>query len=136
MPKRLVVRPLKWAGRYAAPIILLLLVLSTVMTIVAASGYTKARDAQRRVNRVELARLTEKKAADVDRVATCFRTVQVRPQIIEIFTAIANQQEFGAKEAITELIMEYDRTTPTEAKCIEIANSLGIDPSLYLNPPD
>ena len=136
MPKRLLTRALSWAGRWAAPIILFLLCLSTVMTVIAASGYTKARDAQRRVNLVEFERAAERQAADVDRVATCFRTAQIRPQLVEILEAIANQQEFAAKEAIGTLIDSYNETTPTEAKCLEIAHAVKVDPSIYLNPPD
>ena len=113
---------------------LFLLCLATVMTIIAASGYIKARDAQQRVNAVEFARAAEARARDIERVSTCFRTAAVRPQVVRIFTAIANVQDFGAKEAIKKLIRAYDSTTPTKAKCIRLAVTLDIDPGPYLGP--
>ena len=133
MPKRLATRWVRFSSRWAGAIMLFLLCLATVMTIIAASGYIKARDAQRRVNAVEFARAAEARARDIERVSTCFRTAAVRPQVVEIFEAIASQQEFTAKVAIRKLIRAYDASTPTRAKCVRLAVDLDIDPGPYLN---
>lgn len=123
-------------GEHANPLLLLLLVVTIGVSIFAAAGWNKARDAQRRVNTVEAEQQAERLGKQIADVTTCFNQAKGRPRLIVILRGIAIELESDPRQALNELIDEYDAATPSQIDCIKLARKNGIDPKPYLkNPP-
>lgn len=137
MPHRLARRSVQWVGRHANILLTCLLMLSMALALVAVIGFNKARDAQSRVNAIELERTQEAIGKRVADVATCFNRARSRPQLALVLRGIAGQFEDGdARRAALSIVMDYERTTPGRADCIALAKKLEVDPGPYLDNPE
>jgi hypothetical protein len=125
-------RVLYAVGRRTEAIMLGLLAVSVVMAILATLGFVKARDAQTRVNQVEIERATEARGKQIADVSTCFAQARGRPKVIEIFNAIAGTiPDPVPRAALRELIGDYSERTPTVEKCVALSHQYGLDPTDY-----
>ena len=126
-----------WIGRHSNIIITGLLLVAFGLAIFAGDGYRRARDAQRRVNAIELERAQEEIGKRVADVATCFNRARSRPQLILVLRGIAGQLQDGdARRAALAVVMEYENDTPSRADCIALAKKQGVDPDPYLDEPE
>lgn len=122
---------------HANTIIFLMFAAMLIVAVFAALGWNKAEVAQTEVNQIELERAAEKKAADIDRVSTCFATVRNRPRVVQILEGLAAVVDDRiTREALDFQIKEYDERTPTRSECFDIADELGVDPKPYDRPVD
>lgn len=132
-------RPTIWASRqidrHANSILFVLLALAVIAGVWAALGWNKARDAQRRLTSVEAAQQTELTGKKIADVATCFNQAKNRPRLVVILRGIAVELEPDPRQALNELIDDYEHSTATEADCVALARKNGIDPKPYLKHP-
>lgn len=136
MPERLARRWVSFAGRHDELIILALCVALVVALIFAVLGWNKATDAQRRVTSVETQLETERIGKAIADVTTCFNQARVRPRLIKILRGIQVELEPDPRQALGDLIDEYDSDTPSTADCVILARKRGVDPRPYVqNPP-
>jgi len=134
MPHR---RAQEWVGRHRDLIITTLLIVAFGLAIFAGDGYRRARNAQQRVNAIELERAQEAIGKRVADVATCFNRARSRPQLILVLRGIAGGLSDGdARRAALQIVMEYESSTPGRADCIALARKLDVDPSPYLEDPE
>jgi len=132
MPRRIVQK----VGEYHAPILLLLLAATVVISIFSAIGWSRAKDAQKRLTSVEETQRAEALGKKIADVTTCFNQSKNRPKLIVILQGIAVELEPDPRQALNDLISEYEAGTPSPADCIALARKNGIDPKPYLkNPP-
>jgi len=135
MPKRLVRAPLNWLDRHANVVLFGLSVLMVLAAIFAAIGWNKARDAQRRLTTVESSLAAEKLGKQIADVTTCFNQAKSRPRLIVILRGISVELEPDPRQALNNLIDDYERGTPSVVECVVLARKNGIDPKPYLNNP-
>lgn len=129
MPDRVLRNTLRFIDRWHSPILLMLGVALIIALIFAISGYTKAESAHE-------ALAAERLGKHIADVTTCFNQAQSRPRLILILRGIQAEVEPDPRQALAELIDEYERSTPSRADCSRLARELGIDPAPYLrNPP-
>lgn len=129
MPRRLIARWNEFSGVHASIIILLLAVALVIALVFAVSGFTKARGVESQLE-------TERIGKQIADVATCFSSSRTRPRLVVILRGIQTELEPDPRQALGELISEYEKDTPTTQDCVDVAEGFGIDPSPYLrNPP-
>lgn len=124
----------------------LLMGMALVLALVSgmsALGYAKARSAQERINKVELAAAADKAAAEqgkkIAQVVTCFNAAKGRPLLTTVLRALASREfDPAVRAAFDQLITTYETSPvpgvkgqPTDDKCHALANRLGIDPAPY-----
>ena len=134
MPHR---RIIDWVGKRANILITGLLLLSLGLAIVAISGYSKAANAQDRLNVLAVERAQEEVGKRVADVATCFNRARSRPQLILVLRGIAGQLADGdARRAALSVVTAYENDTPSRADCIALAKKLEVDAKPYLEQPE
>ena len=134
MPHR---RAQEWVGRHRDLIITILLMVAFGLAVFAGDGYRRARNAQQRVNAIELERAQEAIGKRVADVATCFNRARARPQLTLVLRGIASQfQDGDQRRAALQLVMDYEAETPGRADCIALARKLDVDPAPYLEDPE
>lgn len=121
----------------------IILILLAVVLVLAIWGWSKAANAQTRVNSLELQRQAEEVAnaqgKKIGDVVTCFSTARTRPVVIHILRTINSSEENPIQRLrVAELIGEYASATvpgvkgkPNRIKCIALAKRLGINYTTY-----
>lgn len=148
MPRR-VLRALsaKWTGwltRDPNPIITILAFALVIALGFAVAGWNAARNAEHRVTRVELGRAADQAVAEegrkIGQVATCFSAARSRPPLTEVlrFIGALASNDPVARESVETLVKVFEqqatsgiRGEPTKAKCLQLAERLGVDPRPY-----
>lgn len=130
-------------GRNAPWLLMGMALILAIVSGFSALGYAKARDAQERINRVELAAATDKAAQKqgqkIAQVVTCFNAAKGRPLLTTVLRALASREfDPAVRAAFDQLITTYETSPvpgvkgqPTDVKCHALANRLGIDPAPY-----
>lgn len=135
MPARVTRHAMNFIDEHANTIIFLMFVVMLLTAIFASIGWNQARNAQQRVNVIELDRAAERKAADIQRVSTCFTTARNRPRVIQILEGLAaSLDDRVTRSALDDQIEAYDESTPTRTGCLALAAELGIDPKPFDRP--
>lgn len=137
MPYRRAIRKsLSLIGKHDSAILFVLLIVTLFLSVFAAVGWVKARDAQHRLNTVEATQKAELLGKHIADVTTCFNASKNRPRLITILRGIAVELEPDPRQQLYELLDEYEATTPTVVDCVALARKYGIDPKPYVqNPP-
>ena len=150
MPKRLVVIPAErfvtFIGRHQRVVTAILMFALLIALGVAVAGWTAARNAEQRVNKLEFDRLADKAAQEqgqkIAQVTTCFNAAKSRPLLTTILRALASREyDPAVRAAFDELISSYSEAStpgikgePNEQRCTALAERLGIDPGPYRSP--
>jgi lipopolysaccharide biosynthesis regulator YciM len=116
-------------------LLLLLLATTVIISIFAAVGWNKARDTQRRLTTVEAEQNAERLGKQIADVTTCFNQAKNRPRLTLILRGIAVELEADPRQALNELIDDYEASTPATTDCIALARKNHIDPGPYLKHP-
>ena len=148
MPKRLVTRSLTFLGEHVREFLALIMFAFVVLSIFAFVGWTKAADAQSRVNTLEVDAAQERAAAAAAKrtaeVALCFSAARNRPRLVLVLRALnGTTDDMATRIAIRGLITDYEGQPvqgitgdPTRAKCASRARQLGVDFRPYDFDPD
>ena len=136
MPRRIHRKATAFIDEHANTILFLLSFLMVITAIFAAIGWNQARTAQRRLTNVEAIQQAELLGKNIADVTTCFNAAKNRPRLIVILRGISVELEPDPRQALGDLIDEYEMTTPATADCVALARKSGVDPKPYLkNPP-
>lgn len=121
---------------HANSIIFVMFAVMLITAVFAAIGWDKARKAEMRVTTVEANLAAEQLGKRIADVSTCFLQAHTRPRLVVILRGISLELENDPRQALLELIDEYEAETPTRKSCAELAREKGINPRPYLrNPP-
>lgn len=122
---------------------IVILVMLCVTLVLAIWGWSKAANAQNRVNELVLQKKAEAAAAKQSRetqeVSACFATARNRPVIVRIMRTVNEGEKDPYQRARVErLIVEYEHATipgvdgvPTRSKCVVLANRYEVDYTRY-----
>lgn len=136
MPDRVVRKGVDFIDKHATLLIFIMLVTMLLTAIFASVGWNQARQAQNRLNSVEETQRAEKLGKQIADVTTCFNRARNTPRFIVILRGLALELEPDPRQAVNELISEYEQDVPSKADCVALAKKNGIDPRPYLkNPP-
>lgn len=136
MPARLTRKAMRFIDEHANSIIFTLFGVMLVVAVFAAIGWHNARRAQERLTAVEAIVEAERLGKRIADVSTCFNQSRSRPRLIVILRGIQTELEPDPRQALGELIDEYEDATPSEDDCVRLARKNGIEPKPYLqNPP-
>jgi len=147
MPERIVKVParafLRFVDHHQRAVITALMFALVIALGVAVSGWTAARNAEQRVNALEVARTADQAAAaqgaKIAQVTSCFNAAKTRPLLTTILRALAaNETDPAVRAAFDQLISDYEtastpglRGSPTDESCTALAKQLGVDPQPY-----
>lgn len=147
MPERIVVIPARalmgFVSRHQQVVLAVLMFALVIALGVAVAGWTAARNAEQRVNRLEIDRAAETAANEqskkIAQVATCFSAAKSRPLLTTVLRALASgEHDPAVRSAYDALISNFEDAStpgitgaPTEEKCTDLAKKLGVDPSPY-----
>lgn len=135
MPGRLTRKAMALIDEHANSIIFVMFAVMLTVAVFAAIGWHNARNAQRRLNTVETTLEAERLGKRIADVSTCFNQAHSRPRLIVILRGIQTELAPDPRQALGDLIDEYEGSTPTETECARLARRKGIDPMPYLNDP-
>lgn len=153
----------RWIKQVGAnsPWLMIGMALVTILaSLLAATGYVKARNAQERITALEV----QRRATDTSRVATCYPTARSRDVVVGGLSGLAlsmgvtidslrhtleqNQNEtlapvyrenlaklIPAKTKLEKTILLYADAAPTIESCDELAARLGINPAPFRKAP-
>lgn len=146
----------RWIRQVGAnsPWLMIGMALVTILaSLLAASGYVKARNAQERVTALEV----QRRATDTSRVATCYPTARSRDVVVGGLSGLAlsmgvtidslaqepssaltrqNLKELIlAKAKLERTILFYADQAPTIESCDRLARDLNVNPAPFRKPP-
>ncbi len=151
---------MKWVGENSVLVMVALALLAILASLLAATSFVKATNAQDRVTALEI----QKRTNDTSRVATCYPSARSRDVVVGGLsglalsmsvtisaTAVALAQDptgplaatrrrnlqklIPAKAKLERLILLYAANVPTLASCDALARELGINPRPFRKAP-
>jgi type II secretory pathway pseudopilin PulG len=140
MPDRVLRKSVEYWREHPQGVLLVLLAMTLV---VAIWGWSRANNAQVRLNKIEVANQAQLAAAEegkkIGQVITCFTAARSRPLLTTVLRALAGRETDPiTRTAYDVLISAYEtqtipgiRGTPTRDKCAELGEELGVDYDAY-----